>query len=62
MNVKIQLLHPRARVPEYAKPGDSGADLRAVESLRLRFGEPQIAWFGIALAWASKVRFARARA
>lgn len=38
--VRFKRFHPRAVCPEYAKPGDAGADLRAVESVRLRPFEP----------------------
>lgn len=33
MKVKIKKLHPDAVIPKYAKPGDAGLDLTAVESL-----------------------------
>lgn len=49
MNVNIKLIHPRARLPTYAKPGDAGADLHAVESVRLRYGEPVVIPFGFAM-------------
>jgi dUTP pyrophosphatase len=38
--VRFKRFHDRAVVPEYAKPGDAGADLRAVESVRLKPFEP----------------------
>ena len=31
MNVKIKKLHPDAVIPKYAKPGDAGLDLTAVD-------------------------------
>jgi len=31
MQVKIKRLHPDAKIPRYAKPGDAGMDLYAVE-------------------------------
>ena len=31
MKVKIKTLHPDAIIPEYAKPGDAGLDLTAVD-------------------------------
>lgn len=33
MNVKIKKLHPEATIPAYAKPGDSGFDLVALEDV-----------------------------
>jgi dUTP pyrophosphatase len=33
--VKIQCIHPQAKVPNYANPGDAGADIYAVESVTL---------------------------
>lgn len=33
MNVKIKKLHPEATIPVYAKPGDSGFDLYALEDV-----------------------------
>ena len=33
MNVKIKKLHPDATIPSYAKPGDAGLDLTAVEAI-----------------------------
>lgn len=49
MIVKFRKLHQRARAPVYAKPGDSGADLRAVEAFRLKPGEPMAIPLGIAI-------------
>ena len=31
MNIKIKKLHPNAIIPEYAKIGDAGLDLTAVD-------------------------------
>jgi dUTP pyrophosphatase len=33
--VKIQRIHPQAKVPNYANPGDAGADIYAVEAVTL---------------------------
>jgi len=30
VQIKIKKLHPHAKIPEYAKPGDAGVDLTAV--------------------------------
>lgn len=45
--VRFKRFHPRAVCPEYARPGDSGADMRAVESVRLRPFEPAKVRLGI---------------
>jgi dUTP pyrophosphatase len=37
--VKVQLVHPNARLPEYAHAGDAGLDLFAVEEVELGPGE-----------------------
>ncbi len=37
--VKVQLVHPNARLPEYAHTGDAGLDLFAVEEVELAPGE-----------------------
>lgn len=47
--VRFKRFHPRAVVPEYAKPGDAGADLRAVESVRLRPFEPVKVRLGVGI-------------
>jgi dUTP pyrophosphatase len=39
LSVKIQRLVPEARVPEYAHPGDAGADLAAVVDCVIPAGE-----------------------
>ena len=31
MKVKVKQLHPNAKIPQYAKPGDAGLDLVAVD-------------------------------
>lgn len=49
MIVRFKKLHPRAKLPTYAKPGDAGADVCAVESVRLRYGEPVVIPFGFAI-------------
>lgn len=47
--LKIMKLHPDAVIPEYAKEGDSGFDLTAVEDITLRPGETRLVKTGIAV-------------
>lgn len=49
MIVRYKKFHKNARVPEYARAGDSGADLFAVDSCWLKPGEPKVIKFGFAL-------------
>jgi dUTP pyrophosphatase len=49
MRVRFKLLHELAKVPVYAKPGDSGADLYAIERCELVTGQPVVVPFGIAI-------------
>lgn len=46
----IKKLHPAARVPVRAHPGDAGLDLCSVEALRLEPGERASVGTGLALA------------
>lgn len=39
MNIRIKKLHPDAVIPQYARPGDSGFDLVAIEDVVIRPGE-----------------------
>lgn len=39
MNVKVKKMHPDAAIPQYAKPGDSGFDLAALEDVIVSPGE-----------------------
>lgn len=48
MNVKFKKLHPEAVAPTYAKPGDSGFDLVAVEDVIIEPGETVIVKTGLA--------------
>lgn len=48
MNVKIKRLHPAAVIPAYAKPGDSGFDLVAVEDVIIAPGETALVPTGLA--------------
>lgn len=50
IDVPVRLLHPMARHPHYAHPGDAGADLSAVAELTLAPGERALVPTGIALA------------
>jgi dUTP pyrophosphatase len=50
IDVPVRLLHPQARHPHYAHPGDAGADLSAVAELTLAPGERALVPTGIALA------------
>jgi dUTP pyrophosphatase len=49
MKVRFRKLHPDAKVPTYAKPGDAGADLYAVERVELRPGEARVVRCGVAI-------------
>ncbi len=49
MNLKIKRLHPDAVLPSYAKDGDSGLDLHAVEDVVLLAGVPTLVKTGIAV-------------
>lgn len=48
--VLVQLLHPAARLPRTAHPGDAGADLHAVEAVVIPPKERREVGTGIALA------------
>lgn len=52
MNLKIKKLHPDAKIPYYAKPGDAGLDLTAVtqDDLERTSGGRKIATYGTGLA------------
>ncbi len=50
MEVLVRLLHPAARLPRVAHPGDAGADLFAVEEVVIPPGERREIGTGIALA------------
>lgn len=47
--LRVRLLHPRARLPSRAHPGDAGLDLYACEGARLAPGERASVRTGIAL-------------
>jgi dUTP pyrophosphatase len=46
----VQLLHPDARLPRRAHPGDGGADLCSVDALVIPAGERREVGTGVALA------------
>jgi dUTP pyrophosphatase len=48
--LQVKLLHPRARPPERALPGDAGYDLRCVEPFTLEPGERRLVPTGVAIA------------
>jgi len=50
LEILVSKLHPAAIVPTYAKPGDAGADLYAIEEKTLRPGERSLVKTGIAIA------------
>lgn len=58
--VKVKKLHPDAVIPKYAKPGDSGFDLVAVEDVIVRPGQtvqvPTGLAFSIPEGWELQVR------
>ena len=60
MEIAVTLLHPQARLPERAHPGDAGADLFSVEEVTIPVGERRAVGTGLALAipagWAGFVQ------
>jgi dUTP pyrophosphatase len=46
-NLKIQRIHPDAKLPEYAHPGDAGLDLFSVEEAVIQPGESRLIGTGI---------------
>ncbi|MBL7959476.1 dUTP diphosphatase [bacterium] len=46
-NLKIQRIHPDAKLPEYAHPGDAGLDLFSVEEAVIQPGETKLIGTGI---------------
>lgn len=49
MKLKIKKLHPEAKMPKYAHPGDVGLDLLSLEDYELKPGERKIFFVGLAL-------------
>jgi dUTP pyrophosphatase len=50
MNIQVKKLHPEAKVPSFAHPGDAGMDLYSVAELILKAGERISVPTGIAMA------------
>lgn len=50
MEIEVKLLHPAARLPLRAHPGDAGADLCSVEEVEIPPGERRDVGTGLALA------------
>jgi dUTP diphosphatase len=50
LRLKVKLLHPAARLPQRAHPGDAGADLFSVEEVTIPAGERRDVGTGLALA------------
>jgi dUTP pyrophosphatase len=50
MQLAVKLLHPEARLPHRAHPGDAGADLFSVEEVIIPPGERREVGTGLALA------------
>src|SRR5690625_4442372 len=48
MNLSVKKLHPDAVIPKYAKKGDSGFDLVAVEDMVIEPGETKLIKTGLA--------------
>lgn len=49
MKIKIKKMHPEARLPSYAHPGDVGLDMYSMEDYELKPGERKIFMCGFAL-------------
>jgi dUTP pyrophosphatase len=50
MEIQIKKLHPDAKLPTYAHPGDAGMDFYTIEDVTIMPGEIAIIHTGIALA------------
>ncbi len=50
MELAVKLLHPAAKLPQRAHPGDAGADLFSVEEVAIPPGERRDVGTGLALA------------
>jgi dUTP pyrophosphatase len=50
LEILVTKLHPSAIIPTYAKPGDAGADLYAIEEKTLKPSERALVKTGIAIA------------
>ncbi|MEI6553023.1 MAG: dUTP diphosphatase [bacterium] len=49
MQIKIKRLHPEAKLPTYAHPGDVGMDMYSLEDYELKVGERKIFPVGFAM-------------
>ncbi|MCC2631174.1 MAG: deoxyuridine 5-triphosphate nucleotidohydrolase, dUTP pyrophosphatase [Candidatus Paceibacter sp.] len=49
LTIKIKKLHPDAKVPSFAHPGDAGMDLYATETAHIKVGEWKRIGTGIAI-------------
>ena len=47
--LRVKRLDPRAALPAYARPGDAGMDLRALEALEIPPGEARLVRTGLAV-------------
>lgn len=58
--VKIKLTHPKSKAPSYAKPGDAGADVFAVEEVDIPQGGTALVDIGLSIelpeGWECQVR------
>lgn len=50
IQIPIELCHPNAKIPAYAKPGDAGMDIYALEDFEVAPGERKIIKTGIKVA------------
>jgi dUTP pyrophosphatase len=50
MKIKVKKLHPEAKLPEYAHPGDAGMDIFSLEDYELNPGERHMFKTGISIA------------
>jgi dUTP pyrophosphatase len=48
MKIKVKKIHPEAKIPSYAHPGDAGFDVHACEDLVLNPGERKLVTTGLA--------------
>ena len=50
IQIPIELCHPNAKIPAYAKPGDAGVDIYALEDFEVAPGERKIIKTGLKVA------------
>ena len=50
IQIPIELCHPNAKIPAYAKPGDAGMDIYAIEDFEVAPGERKIIKTGLKIA------------